>query len=233
MNLIKCNSPATNYGLYNVKLIFVRYEQYVERKADSDAKYRAKKARKEHEDEEWEGFGSDKDDSSDDGAIEHEEDSDSDVSDTDEAQDAKQLITTLDKNEIGKNGLSKKAALFFDQDIFKDLGDLGGLDELEEAEDDSEVDAEDEDDEGEDMLDGLEEETEEVESAGELIEDHGDTEEEDFVSEEEEEVVSEAGDDGIEIVASEKVESEWDADDEPQKDGRPGKFIRLYLHLIN
>jgi AdoMet-dependent rRNA methyltransferase SPB1 len=32
------------------------YEQYQDRKSDADAKFRAKKARKEHEDDEWEGF---------------------------------------------------------------------------------------------------------------------------------------------------------------------------------
>ncbi|KAF4120151.1 AdoMet-dependent rRNA methyltransferase SPB1 [Geosmithia morbida] len=94
------------------------YSQYQERKAEADAKYRAKKAREEHKDE-WEGLsasgGSDKDESSD---LEEESDSDSDEEDS---VNGKGLIRDLDDTPADEHGLSKKAAAFFSQDIFKGI----------------------------------------------------------------------------------------------------------------
>lgn len=84
------------------------YEQYQESREDRDTKLRAKKARKALETDEWEGFSdnSGSDDESDD-----EEDN--------------QSHPSLPKG-TQENGLSNKAALFFDQDIFHDLGALDG-----------------------------------------------------------------------------------------------------------
>lgn len=94
------------------------YDQYRERKAESDAKYRAKKARQEHDDDEWEGVSADEQQSSDDGEL--DEDS-SDDSDDDDSEPSKPLLTDLDNQPAGSGGLSKRAANFFSQDIFKDI----------------------------------------------------------------------------------------------------------------
>ncbi|KAI1661164.1 AdoMet-dependent rRNA methyltransferase spb-1 [Daldinia decipiens] len=94
------------------------YDQYRERKAESDAKYRAKKARQEHDDEEWEGVSADEQQSSDDGEL-HEDSSED--SDDDDSEPSKPLLTDLDNQPAGSNGLSKRAANFFSQDIFKDI----------------------------------------------------------------------------------------------------------------
>lgn len=106
------------------------YEAYQERKSETDAKYRAKKARKEHEDGEWEGFSGDNA-ASDDEVLEGDS---SDDSDDEDAPASKKLLTDLDNDEKNPNGLSKRAAQFFDQDIFKDIG--GILEEESEEEKD-------------------------------------------------------------------------------------------------
>merc|ERR1719160_337498 len=95
------------------------YNQYQERKAELDAKYRAKKARKEHEDDEWEGVSGGEDaEQSDSSDLEEEDDSD------DESEDGvagKGLVRDLDDAPATDGGLSRKAAAFFDQDIFKGI----------------------------------------------------------------------------------------------------------------
>jgi AdoMet-dependent rRNA methyltransferase SPB1 len=86
------------------------YEQYQERKEDKDSKLRAKKARKDYEAEEWDGFS----------------DSDKEGSD-DEEDEAESKAPVVPTN----GALSNNAALFFDQDIFQ------GLD-VEDEEDEAE-----------------------------------------------------------------------------------------------
>ncbi|KAL2000079.1 hypothetical protein VTN02DRAFT_3580 [Thermoascus thermophilus] len=99
------------------------YEQYQERREDRDSKLRAKKARKDYEAEEWEGFS-------------HSERSDDEDSD---AEDSESAITV---SKVPKSDhLSNKAALFFDQDVFKGLGDV---DDVEDE--DSAIDMETDDD---------------------------------------------------------------------------------------
>lgn len=102
------------------------YDQYQERKSTTDAKYRAKKARKEHEDGEWHGF-SDKEESSDDVV----EDDASEPSD--EGDGPKSLVTDLDLGNRGQGGLTKRAARFFDQDTFRGIDGLDGLEEDEDS----------------------------------------------------------------------------------------------------
>ncbi|KAF7531895.1 hypothetical protein G7054_g8420 [Neopestalotiopsis clavispora] len=112
------------------------YEQYRERKSASDAKYRAKKARQEGEDGEWEGVSGDENASSDDDGVEFDQDS-SDDSDDEDFTSAKKLVTDLD-NTPEEGGLSKRAKSFFNQDLFKDIP--GILDEEDlEAEESAEV----------------------------------------------------------------------------------------------
>ncbi|KLU88427.1 AdoMet-dependent rRNA methyltransferase SPB1 [Magnaporthiopsis poae ATCC 64411] len=120
------------------------YDQFKERKAAADAKYRAKKARQEHDDEEWDGVS----DNGKEGEIssdsELEEESSDDSDDEGEAPAKKSLLTDLDTTSSDASGLSKRARAFFNQDIFKDLeGDLDEPTETDadmaEAEDDSDV----------------------------------------------------------------------------------------------
>ncbi|KAH0393301.1 hypothetical protein KCU89_g12555, partial [Aureobasidium melanogenum] len=88
------------------------YNQYQEKREARDAKMRAKKARKERNEEgEFEGFSNDEEaDSDDDGpAIEYDSDSDDD-------EEPGQLVTDLDNSAAPANGLTRRAANFFDQD---------------------------------------------------------------------------------------------------------------------
>ena len=79
------------------------YENYQQRKEDHDAKQRAKRARKEKETDEWAGLsGSEKGDGT---------DADSDAE-----------ATPPLRHPPNSQGLSSKAAMFFDQDIFHGLG---------------------------------------------------------------------------------------------------------------
>ena len=96
------------------------YELYQERKSESDAKYRAKRARKEHVDGDWEGFSEGEGKSEDDFQL----DADSDFSAEEETNEP---TTSLDQAQINTEStgvLTKRASLFFEQDIFKDLGGL-------------------------------------------------------------------------------------------------------------
>lgn len=111
------------------------YDQYRERKAAADAKYRAKKARKESGDDEWEGVsGDEKAGSDDDDDEELEVDSSDDDSDSEEGESGKKLITDLDGQPEEKNGLSKRAKNFFSQGIFAEIPGL-----LEEPESEEEA----------------------------------------------------------------------------------------------
>jgi AdoMet-dependent rRNA methyltransferase SPB1 len=111
------------------------YGEYVEQRSARDAKYRAKRAKNEGDDGEWNGFSDDgKEESSDEELV---QDEDSDWSDDDE-EGPKGLITDLDNEDPSNKTLTKRAARFFDQDIFKGID---GLDDLEE-DDDSGIDVE-------------------------------------------------------------------------------------------
>lgn len=96
------------------------YNAYKERKSATDAKYRAKRAKKEHDDDEWEGVSADEKAASDESEIEEDSDDDSD----DEVAVPQKLLTDLDNEAPDDSGLSKRARAFFNQDIF---GDLDGL----------------------------------------------------------------------------------------------------------
>lgn len=99
------------------------YNAYKERKSATDAKYRAKRAKKEHDDDEWEGVSADEKAASDESEIEEDSDDDDDDSD-DEVAVPQKLLTDLDNDAPDASGLSKRARAFFNQDIF---GDLDGL----------------------------------------------------------------------------------------------------------
>ena len=108
------------------------YSQYQERKSESDAKYRAKKARTEHQDGDWEGFS--------DHVMSSGEDFESDQSSDDyssangdEDEGSRELIHPQNGLPLGQAGLTRRAALFFEQDVFKDMGGLGAEDENDSA----------------------------------------------------------------------------------------------------
>jgi AdoMet-dependent rRNA methyltransferase SPB1 len=81
------------------------YEEYQSRKEERDAKLRAKKARKEKETDEWAGLSANEEEGESFG-VEYSDEEDSPP------------IKDLPRAE----GLSSKAAMFFDQDIFQELG---------------------------------------------------------------------------------------------------------------
>ena len=107
------------------------YNQYQERKSETDAKYRAKKVRKEHDDGVFEGF-SDCEKSSDE---EFEQDNDESFEVEDDTDTQGPLFFPQLSDSKVEEGLTKRATLFFGQDIFKDFGVLD-----EELDHDSAVD---------------------------------------------------------------------------------------------
>ena len=97
------------------------YERYQDRKSESDAKLRAKKARKEHDDGEWGGLSEEEKSLSDE--LE-EEDSGQSSSEEDEVPYAPFGSRTAEDSKEGNGGLTKRATMFFDQEIFQSIGDL-------------------------------------------------------------------------------------------------------------
>ncbi|KAE8357633.1 Spb1 C-terminal domain-containing protein [Aspergillus caelatus] len=94
------------------------YEQYQDRKEDKDTKLRAKKARKDFEADEWEGFS----------------ESGNEESDNEDSEFGSANATSV---APPKNGtLSNNAAMFFDQDIFQGLEDVDDVED-EDADEDS------------------------------------------------------------------------------------------------
>ena len=108
------------------------YEDYQTRRAEVDAKYRAKRAREERGDDEWDGIQEpDASDSGDDSLVEESEDGDSEASDGSERQ---AMLMNDDLTKVStKTRLSRRAELFFEQDIFKGIDGLD--DEQEDTED--------------------------------------------------------------------------------------------------
>lgn len=122
----------------------------------------------------------------------------------DEEEGPESLVRKLDgQDEKTANGLTKRAAMFFDQDIFADISE----DDVADEEDGQEGDEEEEfsgfsDDDGDVVM-------------KDAAEDDG------FETEEE---------DGFEVVKVDK--DNWDADDEPMKNGRPGTAPLISVNTI-
>lgn len=107
------------------------YEKYQESREDRDTKLRAKRDRQKYEkDDEWEGFSN----------------SGSEDENDEENADMAGDESTTAKTPQSK-ALSNKAALFFDQDIFHEIGDLGGEEE-EEGDSDGDVGLDDSESQG-------------------------------------------------------------------------------------
>lgn len=119
------------------------YERYQDRMDDKDSKLRAKKARKEYETEEWEGFSEDNRSDED----EDKEDSEADAPGASQA-----------------NSISNNAAMFFDQDIFQGLGEEEEEDDEEEEEEEGEEEKKDVEEEDEEDVDIFEMDDEEEEA---------------------------------------------------------------------
>ncbi|KAG1054524.1 hypothetical protein G6F43_003460 [Rhizopus delemar] len=132
------------------------YSRYKQRRAERDAKFRAKQAREEQD--EWSGFDDKKtqnknrdkkfdSDSDSDSEEEDNDESDDDMSSEDEeAAPTKSNGVNSLMNDLGQkaalskktaSGLSTAAAMFFDQDIFQDVA-ADELMEKEESSDDEE-----------------------------------------------------------------------------------------------
>ncbi|EER25034.1 FtsJ-like methyltransferase family protein [Coccidioides posadasii C735 delta SOWgp] len=124
------------------------YEKYQEDREERDSKLRAKKARKGLETEEWEGFS--------------DSDKESDrLSDDDE--DAPQAQPGILRNGQA-NGLSNKAALFFDQDLFQGLGNEDDEEDEEGREAERKQNLSEQDEESDDDNDSEDYETTDNES---------------------------------------------------------------------
>jgi AdoMet-dependent rRNA methyltransferase SPB1 len=146
------------------------------------------------------GEEEDSDDSSDDEAAEAKPKRKAKVTIPDNARplapkQPKRLLTTLTPDTSRAN-MSRQAQVWFDQGVFKDVGDLAALDEEDEDEDDEAMDADSEEGDEED-----EDEDVEMESDDESLESTLDD-----VDEDEFEIVPQDVDD----------EPEWDVDDEDQ-----------------
>ncbi|KAI9887825.1 MAG: AdoMet-dependent rRNA methyltransferase spb1 [Watsoniomyces obsoletus] len=100
----------------------IMYERYQAYRSETDAKFRARKSRRHDEDGEWHGFSA-SNASSDDGSLVEDQDDESSASDSDDEPDGS-LLKTFDAPSATANGLSKRAELFFDQDIFKGVPGL-------------------------------------------------------------------------------------------------------------
>ncbi|KAI9718415.1 MAG: AdoMet-dependent rRNA methyltransferase spb1 [Candelaria pacifica] len=97
------------------------YELYQEKKSDADAKFRAKRNRKEHHDGEWEGLSNQEESSGDD--VIQDASSEGSSDEEDESPNTN-LPTGARAHGRQNDGLTNRAALFFDQDIFKGIGGL-------------------------------------------------------------------------------------------------------------
>lgn len=213
------------------------YSQYHERKSMSDAKHRAKKARKEHQDGDWEGFSDPE--QSDAEQFEEDLDSESDSMSADNIGDPASRLIMKSNTAPGltSNGLTRKAAMFFDQDIFKDMGDLA------EDEEDSAIYMESDDV----KTDGVKEESLPVSQlcGNSSAAAPATTPQTDFnqpqtpfwpntapsteIRSEDEAMASEATDNedaGFEVVQAQHND-EWDRQDEPRKDGRLSKTTSM------
>jgi AdoMet-dependent rRNA methyltransferase SPB1 len=177
------------------------YGEYVEQRSARDAKYRAKRAKNEGEDGEWQGFSDTEkhDISSDEELV---QDNDSDWSDDEEGPKA--LITTLDNEDQSGRTLTKRAARFFDQDIFK------GIDGLEDLEDD--------DDSGIDVDGDVKMDQDETPAE---IEIELPTRSANPSPPPQNEADSDSSDDEDKIEEVKRDETQWEHDDIPMKNGKP------------
>ena len=189
------------------------YEQYKERKASQDAKYRAKRARQEVDDEEWEGLSADEKDSDvnmdDDDSERLEEDSSDEEAWADDEQldTSKPLIKDLSGAPKDGNGLSKRARGFFSQDVFQKIPGLldavSGSEEEEEKEEEEKQDSDDND-----GIPSIQEQKR-------------------MQKEKKEKETKRQDDDDFEVVKEHDSDDDWEKKEKKSKDGRPSKFYHF------
>ncbi|KAL9599746.1 MAG: hypothetical protein Q9219_003629 [cf. Caloplaca sp. 3 TL-2023] len=97
------------------------YERYQHRRLENDARFRAKKARAESQDGEWTGIAEPTMSPSDDAEVEGSSEALSDLSDSDEWTAAASTSGLVKPNPLSQS-LTHRAALFFNQDVFRDVG---------------------------------------------------------------------------------------------------------------
>ncbi|KAL8914248.1 MAG: hypothetical protein Q9171_001119 [Xanthocarpia ochracea] len=110
------------------------YQEYQQRRSETDAKFRAKKARTEQEEQTWDGIPQSVASSDED----VEMDRFSTSSRTSEDDDSTSQAPALG---INKSALTQRAALFFDQDVFQDMGVLDQVDHDDSSSQDHEENA--------------------------------------------------------------------------------------------
>lgn len=120
------------------------------------------------------------------------------------------LVTSL-QDEAKRAQMSRQAQLWFDQSVFKGVGDLAALDGEEDEDEEEDVDGDDEED-------GQEEDEEEEEEGDEDIEMEEASTLSSTLSGDQPRELSEDGEDDFEIVPAEPEETgpEWDVEDEDQ-----------------
>ncbi|KAG9242150.1 AdoMet-dependent rRNA methyltransferas-like protein spb1 [Calycina marina] len=179
------------------------YDQYQSRKSEADAKFRAKKARKEHEDGDWDGFSADNHDSDDDDRLDFDS---GDESSDDEAPTKRSLLTKLEAEDKKEGGLSRRAAQFFEQDIFKDIGGIPDEEPESGAENDEDAEEMAEDLEKLDTI--MQDTIPEAESDSDVP-----------ITEDVDEFADSSDDEGFEVVKKSAKESQWE-EEVPLKDGK-------------
>ncbi|KAL8658146.1 MAG: hypothetical protein Q9226_001229 [Calogaya cf. arnoldii] len=97
------------------------YNEYQQRRSETDAKYRAKKARKEHEELDWNGVAESVASSDDDVEMDR-------LSTSTRTSEDDESTSQLPASSNKHSALTHRAALFFDQDVFKDVGLLDQVD---------------------------------------------------------------------------------------------------------
>ncbi|PHH82788.1 hypothetical protein CDD83_3176 [Cordyceps sp. RAO-2017] len=98
------------------------YHLYRERKADIDGKYRARKARKDWGDEEWEGLSESA--TSQDTESSYLKEADDSTNEYDNHETPLSLLRDLEDSDAVAGRLSKRAEAFFSQDIFLGIADV-------------------------------------------------------------------------------------------------------------
>jgi len=191
------------------------YDQYRERKAEADAKYRAKKARQEHDDDEWEGVSGSENSESDDEEMEGFEEESSDGESEEDEEIDKPLLRDLDDAPSTANGLSRRATNFFKQGVFKDIPGL--LDDLEGSEEEEEEKENDDDDvimaeakeASDDEIPSIEEQKRQKKAARppKTTEDDGD----------------------FEVVKQQRDDGDWEEQEARTKDGRPSRLQEAFF----
>ncbi|KAL8693106.1 MAG: hypothetical protein Q9218_001992 [Villophora microphyllina] len=102
------------------------YQQYQQRRVGSDTKSRAKRARTQGDENTWEGFADSANDSDEDVEMDIRSESSSNYSD--EEMDPGVRVNCRSKSTADSERLTHRAALFFDQDIFRSVGITGEID---------------------------------------------------------------------------------------------------------